>query len=221
MKAIGIASEVHNCLDLLVNHGLAIVTNPVVRERVGAETRITWGGRHGSSILLTAAEFATVSEYCGYLQHGAYSAILVDGGLLQISYDSVGSRVVGHRLCFYPCPFEVDVDLLQSEPILDVIELYRGRGDESLRLRSPIRFDYSSKAATEGHPASHVHLIKASCRCPVVAPLSLGHFLRFVFKHFYPLLWAQHEFLRKWPQRLGTRTIVGADEGMLHLACRR
>jgi hypothetical protein len=29
--------------------------------------------------------------------------------------------------------------------------------------------------------------------------MSLGDFVRFVFRQFYPAMWSAHEFLRRWP----------------------
>ena len=115
--------------------------------------------------------------------------MLFDGSLLQLTFDLRGSGLVGHRIGYIPCLFLLDEEgraLLRSEPILDVIELFRGRGEKYLRLRTPIRFDFDPDAATERHPASHMTLNHPNCRIPVRGPLGLGHFIKFVFWHFYP-----------------------------------
>lgn len=60
-----------------------------------------------------------------------------------------------------PCPFDIGDDgaeRLRIESIFDVIQGYRDRGEEYLRLRSPIRFDYDPAAASLEHPATHVTL---------------------------------------------------------------
>ncbi len=221
MSPRAVLSELENCLDLLLNKNIALVKNPVVEEHVGGRIRITWRACQSPRLPLTTNEFASVEEYYQYVRHGAYSAILLDGSLLQLSYDVIGMEIVGHRLCYYPCPFEIDVEELRTEPIVDIVELYREAGDEYLRLRSPLRFDYDAQERSLGHPVSHLHMLSPHCRCPVVAPLSIGHFIRFIFKHFYPELWNAHSFLRQWRQRLGNRTITPIEETGLHFACRR
>ena len=52
-------------------------------------------------------------------------AILFDGSLIQISYDFDYSELVGHRLLYFPCPFDLDPELLQTLPLVDVIDFYR------------------------------------------------------------------------------------------------
>jgi hypothetical protein len=87
-------------------------------------------------------------------------------------------------------------------------------------LRSPIRFDYDEHNASTGHPAVHAHVLWAHCRFPVHRPLSVGHFLDFIFRNFYPDVWAEHEFLREWKKPLFDKTISLDEEQILHLGCR-
>ena len=221
MTPTAVFSEIQNCLDLLLNKDMAILKRPVVKIRDGSAVRVTWQPQGSSDSRLTLGEFATVDEYCEQVRNEMYSAMLRDGSLLQVSYDFTRRTLVGHRLCYYPCPFEMDPDDLRMDPVLDVLDVYRTGGEEHLRLRSPLRFDHDAAAAAPGHPASHVHMLSARCRCAVVAPLSLGHFIRFVFWQFYPDWWQRHEFLREWKQELGGRTITPAEEEGLHFACRR
>jgi hypothetical protein len=146
---------------------------------------------------------------------------LFDGAIIQISIDILHNRMVGHRFCFFPCPFNLQPDDLLELPILDVIKLYEGSGLEQLRLRSPLRFEFDPQNASDNHPLCHVHLLWDHCRCSVVAPLSIGHFIKFIFSHFYPQIWQRHSFLREWPTSMGARTISADQESFLHLACRR
>jgi len=167
-------------------------------------------------------KFATVAEYSDFVEGALYSAVLYDGALLQVSYDFTGADLVGHRLCYYPCPFDMDQELIRSEPIGDVIAYYRQSRDVMVNLRSPCRFDYDTANAATGHAAVHLHLISAECRWPVSHPVSIGDFVRFVFRRFYPKMWAAHEFLRMWP--LGGprgRTIAMEEESELHVSCGR
>ena len=171
--------------------------------------------------VLNASDFATVQDYCAQLAANAYTAVLFDGSILQISFDLRRSDIVGHRFCFFPCPFNVRPTDLLEQPILDIIQLYEHAGHDYLRLRTPLRFEYDPNNTSEDHPICHLHLLWSHCRCSVVAPLSLGHFIKFIFHHFYPEMWQKHSFLREWPTNLGSRTISVAQESVLHLACRR
>ena len=219
MKPKNLETELRNLLDFLMNNDLAVDANPVDVRAVYPATRITW--KSPNPALMTGGEFATLDNYFSIASAKAYSAFLYDGGILQISYDFKRNDVVGHRLAFYPCPFEVDEDAFVFTPILDVLDQYRLNGEKYLRLRSPLRFDFDQKGAKTGHPTVHLHVIRQRCRCAVVAPLSLGHFIRFVFYHFYPFSWQAHEYLREYPQVLGKRTITVPEETHLHLGCSR
>lgn len=220
--ANGIQTELRNLLDLLIRSEIATFVNPVVRQYlVSGRCRVTWPQKHISVSPAFQCEFGSVDEYIRWIQAEAYSAILYDGAIIQLSYDFVGDELVGHRLLYYPCPFNVDQAMLREEPILDVMELYKQQDNSYIRLRSPLRFDYSPEAQARGHPASHLTILSNDCRWAVVAPLSPGHFIRFVFRHFYPYLWSTLDFVREWRQELGDRTITIDEEKFLHIACAR
>ena len=205
MRPSSLRTEIQNLLDLLLAAGAAIHTNPVVKRDHPWGTRVTWGNSGGDNP--------------GSRDPGEF--FLYDGAILQISYDFEGNELAGHRLAYYPCPFDVDEELLRTDPMLDVIELYRENEMASVRLRSPLRFDCDVAGQGEDHPAVHLTLLSSDCRWALVAPLSPGHFVRFLFKHFYAHLWSSLPSLRDWPQSLGERTITLEQENTLHIACRR
>jgi hypothetical protein len=88
---------------------------------------------------------------------------------------------------------------------------------ERLNLQSPIRFDFNREKAREDHPASHVHMLRNECRIPVFAPLSIGHFVKFVFRQFYPEKWKDSVFLQDWPCTRFDRTVTRLQEKQIHL----
>jgi hypothetical protein len=215
-----LANQLRNLLNLLLESEIAIIANPVVEEHFGHRTRVTWRSRRPTIGMLSSSAFATVSEYRNFIDSEMYSAILFDGGMIQISYDYSGSDLIGHRLCYYPCPFDMDPALLRTEPLADLIDIYKDNRETATNLRSPCRFDYDEQNAESDHPAVHMHIIRANCRWAVSGPVSVGHFIRFVFRHFYPDIWSVHPFLRKWPQeRAGRRMIGRLDELDLHVTC--
>lgn len=220
--ASGLRGEVGRLLHLLQEAEITLFINQVVEKNLRkGVTRVTWGSSGNVPGERFRGEFATIEDYCRWLEAGAFSAVLYDGAILQISYDFDGNELVGHRLGYYPCPFDLDNELLQTEPILDVVSLYRGKDDSLIKLRSPLRFDYSTEAQGQNHPTVHLTILWPHCRWAVVAPLSPGHFVRFMFSHFYPHLWQVHEFIRAWPQMLGDRTITREEERLLHIECMR
>lgn len=215
-----VRQEIDNCLDLLLHSKIALIANPVVVDRSGRKARVTWRSPAGRGTLEATYPFASVGEYCEHLRNQAYSAVLYDGSLLQMSYEFYRSKLTGHRLCFYPCPYDIEPEELKTDPVLDVIDVYRIAAEANLRLRSPIRFDYSPANTAPGHPAVHVHVLWGHCRCAVDSPLSVGHFLQFVFCNFFPEIWCEHDFLREWKRMWREKTITDDEAGSLHLSAK-
>jgi hypothetical protein len=220
MTSKHIQSEIINLRDLLLHSGIARFANAVVFQKVGKTTRVPLPPSHNGSPISRIA-FASIAEYCAHFSSGAYTVVLFDGALIQLSIDLNHQQIVGYRFCYYACPFDIDVKDLLSLPLLDLIQLHQEGGMDLLRLRSPLRFEYDPNNADEGHPVSHVHLLWAHSRCSVVAPISIGHFVKFVFSHFYPAIWSEFDFLRKWPTHLEDRTITVSEEEILHFSLRR
>ena len=214
-------AAIRNLVDLLLRNDAAITGNPVTEMRIGSRTRITWLRSSASVGPACDNDFGSIDEYCVALQQRAYNVMLCDGSLLQLSFDLRGHDLVGHRLCWLPCPYRLEQEELREFDPLDIMLMYENSGRKYLRLRSPLRFDYDPESVRINHPSVHLHVNSDECRCAVVAPISLGHFIRFVFQHFYPLLWGRLEFLREWPRVLETRTITTEEESGLHIACRR
>ena len=211
-------TELNYLVDILIQHEVALIANRIVVQSIGPLKRVTWAP---PALAFVPAASGSIEEYCGFLSAHAFTAVLRDGAILQLSYDFRDGDLCGHRLCFYPCPFDVDPRDLLAEPVMDVIDVYRSGTTAEVRLRSPIRFDYSRDDSQEDHPTSHMHILSPDCRCPVAAPLGIGLFMQFVFRHFYRDLWRQHAFLREWPAELGTRTIRADEETQLHISCKR
>lgn len=217
--------QINRFLDTLQAAELAIYTRgAVVRESTGEYARVTWPrGPRATVGDLFLGDFYSVDTYCNWLESQELSAILFDGSILQLTFDFLGRDLAGHRLAYIPCPFVVDDDiqlLLQEEPVLDVILLLRAEGERFLRMRAPIRFDYDPDAGTDEHPASHLTMNHSECRVPAHGPLSLGHFVDFVFRHFYPDEWREYDFLREQPKDEFTACLRPGHETQLHIAWR-
>ena len=166
--ARAVQTDVQNLLDYLLESEGALYTNPVVNQ-LG---RVSWRPGKTGLEFLPSRTLPTASDYRHWLEAGSYSAVLSDGALLQITYEFEGHQLVAHRLAYVPCPFEVEPDLLASEPLLEVYDLHAGGHVHSVVLGTVIRFDFDRRSARRGHSASHLTINGPSCRIPCAAPRS-------------------------------------------------
>ena len=209
--------ELDNMLTLLLKSDVAMhTTKVIVRREPGGFRRITWATNATVSGELFRHTSATVTEYRNWIDCGGYSATLFDGSLIQMSYDFDYSELVGHRLLYFPCPFDLDLELLQTLSLVEVIDIYRGEDISNVRLRAPMRFDYSPHFNSDTHPRSHMTFQWSHTRIPVMAPITPGRFIQFVFKHFYPTVWSIHSFIHEWPLHEVERTIVPEEQNVLY-----
>ncbi|GAA1732965.1 hypothetical protein GCM10009680_86870 [Streptomyces yatensis] len=128
----------------------------------------------------------------------------------------------GHRLAYIPTPYRMDPDLVRVEPLLDVVNIYAADTPTSMVLHSAIRFDYDPASAAPGHPASHLTLNSIQCRIACAAPMHVGRFMDFIFRHFYAGLWAAHRsyFTEGATRHIGERTLTDDDRTSPHLMWR-
>jgi hypothetical protein len=205
--------EIDNFLNYLIETGLAIDATPVA----DFGGRITWRGTEPNEGFLPERRFPTCNSYKVWVHARAYSAVLFDGSLLQLTYDFAGRSVVAHRLAWVPCPFHLDAQLLRTEPLLDIIELY-GAVDEVV-LFSTVRFDFDILAARPGHPASHFTVNSADCRIACAAPMRLGRFVGFVFGNFYPEIYEADAYLQGISNApLGPHTLTADEMNGIHIS---
>ena len=186
------------------------------RERTGLQ-RITWATNAVVPGYLFRQKSATVLDYREWIDCGGYSAVLFDGSLIQMSYDFEYLELVGHRLLYFPCPFDLDLQLLQTFSLPEVIDFYQCRDATYVKLRTPVRFDYDPFAKKSTHPESHMTFQWSHSRIPVMGPVSPGHFIQFVFKNFYPAMWHVHPFIQEWPPHKFEATITPEEREVLHL----
>ncbi|SID09507.1 Uncharacterized conserved protein (DUF2290) [Mycobacteroides abscessus subsp. abscessus] len=213
LTARSIRDSVQNVLDYLLDAELAVYANQV--SIIG--TRVTFNRYDTERPFLLDHTHPGVEQYFSWLTAGAYSAVLYEGSLLQLTYDVRGRRVAAHRLNYVPCPFELDLDLLRSgEGIADVAELYR---DGDVLLRTPIRFDFDPDASRTGHPAAHMTINGSDCRIACVAPVHPLRFADFVFHHFHKAQWLAHKpfFETANSRHIGSPVLAETDRTALHL----
>src|SRR5438477_9395686 len=207
MRARALHDDIQNALDFLLEAELALYTNAVSV----TPTRLSWHDFGSLDRFLIGRSYTTVEQYLAWVRAGAYSALLRDGSLLQLTYDVKDGVIAGHRLAYVPCPVVVDQELLrEGEPLADVVPLYLDAGAPGLTMRSPVRFDFDPAVARPGHPAAHFSINSADCRVACVAPVHPYRFIDFIFRHFYPAFRRVHEswFEPAARRHLGSRVIT-------------
>lgn len=149
---------------------------------------IMWRREDPSASLMIASP-PKIADYLALIEGKEYSYLLGDGSIIQIAYTFEDGAIYGHRLLYYPCPFILDKELLQSPDVTlsDLIrEIHMSDLASEVILKSPVRFDYAPSDAGVDHPASHATFNEASCRIPVRAPMRFDSFIGFVLSNFYP-----------------------------------
>lgn len=212
VRAIG--DQIRDALDYLRDSELAHTTTEVSVRLA----EVSWHAHNRKGTFIESFEHPTIAQYVKWLENGDYSAVLYDGSLIQLSYAVADGEVSAHRLSYFPCPYDLDRDLLkEGEPIADVVELYRG---SDANLRSPIRFDFDRRAAAPGHPASHLTINGVDCRIACMAPLHVMRFLDFIFRHFYSRLHSLHDpfFATAHALHVGPRSLEDDDRQRMHVA---
>ena len=219
--------EVDDLVGVLASIGLLVKSNATAIEARPPLKWITWAGRTGR--LPLGGE--TVSEYRSILRNREYTCVLADGAILQISLALRGADLERHRFAWIPAPVVVDsadVNITDVAELVDEglfnagVKLTDDETDgDDLLLIAPLRFDYDRSAQSDDHAACHLTFNRQSCRVPIFGPLSLGHFIRFVFRHFYPEYWKSSERLREWSLRFGPRLITQIQEGEIFMDCRQ
>jgi hypothetical protein len=217
-------AEVSRLAGVLLEHGIAVNINTPRQVSIGNGV-VSVGVPQGSAPDGADAHtpFHRIDEYRRLVEAMAYVVVLKDGSLLQIDAAFRGNVLIKHRYCFYPCPFDLQqLELDADINLLDVVSTFSASDFvEQIRLLAPLRFEFDPNDARPGHPASHAHIGASSCRIPVHAPLSLGHFVRFVVCHFFPSEWDSCEQVRNWPVVNMDRTVTAAEEQSFYLECRR
>ncbi len=236
MRPGAVRRELGDLISRLAIAELVVDTNPILEYRHRDDVTVTFGSPIVPEAVLQQ-DSSSIGEYRAVLGNRHYAALLWDGSVLQTTYRFRRDDIVGHRLVFLPCPFvlspeEFDgpvdpltiVDGLIAREARTLGNLFAGSaevGRSRLRLRSPIRFEMDPNAVGLEHPTTHAHLWDVEGRIPVYGPVSVGHFVRFVFRHYYPDEWSAHDWLREWALKHAGQTITAPDELELHFASHR
>jgi hypothetical protein len=239
LKLRSLKIQIDKLLVFLLENKLAIDSNSAIVRKFGHNSILTWANAPDNLFSPSFGQYSTITEYRHFIQNRYYHCILFDGSIIQFGYSFNNNSLVKHRNCYYPCPINItSTDFDNIQPGDDFVTLFDLLLDNELdafkigtfkpefsnlqhlfKLSSPFRFDYDPEAQTNTHPASHLHLVSEDCRWPIYGPISVGHFVRFVFRHFYPSLWHKFEILRSWPLGFDTRSISDQEQCEFHIEC--
>jgi hypothetical protein len=230
-------SEIARSLTALSEAGLTVDLNYPVIRRAGSQLVVTWPNFVSPPNHTQIGYHGSVPEYRRLVLDRQYNCAMVDGSLLQLTFAFDGGDLVSNRFCYYPCPVSLQdiwepseislldlFDELLIEEFEDMTEAVLGGalpGDGiRLNMRGPVRFEFAQAQQSSSHPASHLHLGGQEVRVPVFGALSVGHFLRFVVRHYYPETWSHSATFQRWPQDVSARSITPEEEQQLFLECR-
>ncbi|MGB9113412.1 MAG: DUF2290 domain-containing protein [Acidimicrobiales bacterium] len=141
-----------------------------------------------------------VDTYMAHNQGRIYNIKMLDGALIQMSFDFDDDVLIKYRLAFLPSP---DLLEFQNYPEVYLNETLYADVVERRVVTVPVRFDFDShSAASLVHPASHLTLGQYSgCRIPTVAPLTPSLFVEFLLRSFYNT--ASFDCVSTLPSNLG------------------
>ena len=189
-----------------------VVTGPLGRETLGPTTDIGMVSDFGVSL----------PEFVRLLEKQQFSAVFDDYSILMIECSFSADRIRRHRYSYIPCPVEprLIVDRPQLIPIDEWISDRVSTAQSSpFRSMGTYRFDFDmalAESLVEGHPASHLTFASPSCRMPVCSPMSISHFLNFIFDNF------QRPAARFWSDyapfltSTGIESTITEQEQLLH-----
>ena len=180
-----VREQINKLVTFLVEKGLSNDQNFAFPKKSKGETvQIIFPGREHLSAASKDRNYREI--YRDMAKERAYNAKMLDGALIQMTYEFISTSLQRHRLAFFPSPilgeFQQDPDIYLDD------EIY---GDITSRniVPSPLRFDYDSREGKYKdliHPKSHFSLGQyPNCRIPVTSPMTPVRFVDFVLRNFY------------------------------------
>jgi hypothetical protein len=182
-----IQTSMRNIEEHLRELGLLRDVNDLAVLRLAAQTvRLTWAT---STLRPEFSNFvdSTIEEYLMFLSGRHFNFMLIDGSLIQLSYDVFRSnQVVGARAVWFPCPVTFTAEDLEmasiEELVLTTPQIY-------LSCRAPLRIDFSPRQVGPDHPSTHLHSGAEKFRLPIQRAIEPSRFIRLILRTAYPELW--------------------------------
>jgi hypothetical protein len=156
---------------------------PVLRTLPDHRTEVTYPNARMVDVF---ADRPYEDTYDDTLAERSYNLRLLDGGLVQMSYEFHRDDLLVARLCFLPSP---NLRSFQNEPELYLEDVFFTDILEQRIVATPLRFDFDDRdgvAIELNHPRSHLTIGQYSqCRIPATAAIMPFTFAQFILRSFY------------------------------------
>lgn len=182
--AASIYREVEELTVDLVGLGLVDHQNYV---SITDEPNGAWSvSQSGAKLNLALKKLPYEKIYLNLIDALSYNLLLLDGAMIQFSYQGLGENLIRHRLAYLPSPtlrpYQDDPELyLLEQAFIEIV------GHQVVPV--PVRFDYDNRdgvAKDVVHPVAHVTLGQYQhCRIPATRALSPRAFVQFILDSFY------------------------------------
>lgn len=146
-----------------------------------------------------------------------YNLKMIDGALIQLLYDYKDSKLIAHRLAYFPSPFLYN---FETEPeIYENDEIYADVIARNI-LPVPIRFDYDPDRYVElHHPKCHLTLGQyKNCRIPICSPITPNNFMSFILRSFYNTAFRKYTSILNFTSNLFEETITDSERKLIHMS---
>ena len=154
--------------------------------------------------------------YWKYVAAQCYNMLLLDGAMVQLHYEGIGTNIVKHRLAYLPSP---SLRPYQDDPELYFLEQHFVDIVGYQVVPVPIRYDFDNTAGTPVdviHPVSHLTLGQYKhCRIPVTGPMPPRIFVEFILHNFYSTPGTDRISLKAYAPRW-EETITDAERTNVH-----
>jgi len=179
-----IVNEINVLISYLIRSNLTDDQNFAYVKNYRGGIQVGFEGSEHLSNALKNLDYLQI--YRAMIRERVYNVKMLDGALIQMSYEFVETSLQRHRLAFYPSPTLDEFSQYPNTYFDD--EIY---GDITSVNIVPffLRFDYDSRSKTHknlSHPKSHLSLGKyPNCRIPVTTPMTPLWFIDFILRNFY------------------------------------
>lgn len=179
--------EINALMAFLVAESLADDQNPAFLKQTGVSSYLVhYSNLQGPGSLARDVEYAVY--YDAQRAARQFNYRMLDGAIVQMTYEFAKRRLQRHRLGFFPSPHLLD---FQNYPEVYQEEVLYADVIAKQIVKVPLRFDYDADPSmrvdpTLLHPASHLTLGQyVHCRIPVTAPVTPQAFIEFLLRSFY------------------------------------
>lgn len=189
-NVVNLVNQINLTMDMLASAGHIIFYNPVSSKFDSNKNQIITWNNHVSDRNNCGGSFTMLAQYSHILNSGAYHCLLFDGSIIRISFEFENSKLSRHSLLWWPAPFDID---FMNNNEMELSEIYEdfltdSNWNEKLRMRSPIRIDFSSDDENEIHPQVHMHTQNNETRISVSKYMCFNGFIAYIFYNCYPKL---------------------------------